>query len=179
MNFYDTLAETRKDSSELRASVERVAELLDRPDTTTVSRPGILLGKIQSGKTRGFLGIIARAFDRGFDMSIILTKGTKSLAQQTVARLNQDYRQFIQADQMKVFDIMNMPANLAGYELRQKLIIVVKKEDDNLRRLLEAFRTTYPNWKDKRVLIVDDEADYASVTFRKRTATPGRASWPP
>ena len=31
----------------------------------------MLLGKIQSGKTRAFLGIIARCFDRGFNVAII------------------------------------------------------------------------------------------------------------
>jgi hypothetical protein len=40
----------------------------------------MLLGKIQSGKTKMFLGAIALGFDNGFDVAIILTKGTKALA---------------------------------------------------------------------------------------------------
>ena len=37
---------------------------------TSSDRPGILLGKIQSGKTRAFLGVIAEAFDNGYDIAV-------------------------------------------------------------------------------------------------------------
>lgn len=57
--------------------------------------------------------------------------------------------------------------DLTPYELTHKLVFVVKKEDDNLRRLLNLFRTKYPQLRSKSVLIIDDEADLASVSFRK------------
>ena len=44
---------------------------------TSAEQPGMLLGKIQSGKTKTFLGAIALGFDNGFDIAIILTKGTR------------------------------------------------------------------------------------------------------
>ena len=47
---------------------------------TSAARPGMLLGKIQSGKTKTFLGAIALAFDNGTDIAVIMTKGTKALA---------------------------------------------------------------------------------------------------
>jgi hypothetical protein len=81
-SFYDQLAAKRGDSKELIEKVnEAVQKLLEQ--STSTRRPGMLLGKIQSGKTRAFLGIIARCFDRGYDVAVILTKGTKSLARQT------------------------------------------------------------------------------------------------
>jgi hypothetical protein len=40
-------------------------------------------------------------------------------------------------------------------------------EDDNLRRLLSLFGEQYPELRNKSVLIMDDEADLASVSFRK------------
>jgi len=55
----------------------------------------MLLGKIQSGKTRAFIGVIALAFDNDYDIAIILTKGTKVLAQQTYERLVDDFKDFI------------------------------------------------------------------------------------
>lgn len=163
--FYDQLIAKRGDSAELIANVEGTVAKLIEQDTST-KRPGILLGKIQSGKTRCFLGIIARAFDRGFDVAIILTKGTKSLARQTLSRVKRDFSEFIALDQMQVFDIMTVP-ELTPYELNQKLVFVVKKEDDNLNRLLDAFSNRYPALASKRVLIIDDEADFASVSFKK------------
>ena len=164
--FYDQLAASRGDSGELVSAVDDMVSRLNREDTTR-GRPGILLGRVQSGKTRAFLGIIARAFDRGYDVAIILTKGTKSLARQTLSRVRQDFSEFIAADQMQVYDIMSLP-NLTPYELQQKLVLVVKKEDDNLRRLLTAFTDTYPELLAKKVLLVDDEADLASVSLTRK-----------
>lgn len=163
--FYDQLASKRHDPPELRAKVEEVVEQLQKEATST-NRPGILLGRVQSGKTRAFLGVIARAFDRGYDVAVILTKGTKSLAEQTLSRVKEDFREFIAADQVEIFDILAVP-ELTPYELTHKLIFVVKKEDDNLRRLLSLFQEQYPALRSKSVLIVDDEADLASVCFRK------------
>jgi hypothetical protein len=163
--FYDQLASKRGDPAELREKVEEVVDHLQREATST-KRPGILLGRVQSGKTRAFLGVIARAFDRGYDIAVILTKGTKSLAEQTLSRVKDDFRDFITADQVEVFDILAVP-QLTPYERTHKLIFVVKKEDDNLRKLLSVFQQEYPDLRAKSVLIIDDEADLASVSFRK------------
>jgi len=163
--FYDQLASRRADPPELRAKVDEVLEHLQKQATST-KRPGILLGRVQSGKTRAFLGVIARAFDKGYDVAIILTKGTKSLAEQTLSRVKEDFGDFIAADQVEVFDILSVP-ELTPYELTHKLVFVVKKEDDNLRRLLSLFGEQYPALRSKSVLIIDDEADLASVSFRK------------
>lgn len=167
MSFYSKLASQRDDSPELRNCVEETVRKLTSVEDTSVSRPGILLGRIQSGKTRAFLGIIASAFDEGFDIAIILTKNSKPLVQQTVVRVEKDFADFIESDSLRVFDIMQFPSNLTSYETNRKLILVAKKEDDNLRRILNAFENTYPALADRRILIVDDEADYASVSFRK------------
>jgi len=163
--FYDQLASKRGDPPELREKVEEVLEKL-QTEATSTKRPGILLGRVQSGKTRAFLGVIARAFDRGYDVAVILTKGTKSLAEQTLSRVKEDFREFIAADQVEVLDILHVP-DLTPYELNRKLIFVVKKEDDNLRHLLSLFQERYTELRNKSVLIIDDEADLASVSFRK------------
>lgn len=166
MTFYAELAASRCDDGPLQSTVaETIQEL--RGNATSVDRPGILLGKIQSGKTRAFLGVIAAAFDDGFDCALVLTKGTKSLAYQTLRRVEADFAAFRDDDQVQVFDILNMPPNLRRFELDQKIIMVVKKEDDNLRRVLGLVDSVYPKLKERRWLIIDDEADFASLTFRK------------
>src|SRR5262249_13667985 len=83
--FYDQLAAIRGDPPELREKVEEVVDKL-RKQATSTRRPGILLGHVQGGKTRAFLGVVARAFDAGYDVAVVLTKGTKSLAEQTLSR---------------------------------------------------------------------------------------------
>jgi hypothetical protein len=167
--FYAQLRDARGDDAELAACIERVVKQLE--DTaTTGDRPGMLLGKIQSGKTRAFVGVIARAFDRGFDISVVLTKGTKTLSAQTVARLANDFQPFIEDDDVMVFDIMKQPGKLTRSELKRKLVIVAKKQVDNLRRVIQFFDEDYPDLKMRKILLIDDEADLASVRFvRSRT----------
>ncbi|SFJ75695.1 Z1 domain-containing protein [Halobacillus dabanensis] len=132
---------------------------------TSEHRPGMLLGKIQSGKTRTFIGVMGLAYDNGFDMVVLLTKGTNALVKQTYARLQEEFEPLIEHDAIRVYDIMTMPDNLRKYETSQKLALIVKKETNNLDRLREAFQEKYPQWKDKRVLFIDDEADFASVAY--------------
>ena len=92
--FYETLTNQRQDSDDLKSCMQETVQKLLENDTS-MSKPGMLLGKIQSGKTRAFIGIIALAFDNGYDIAIILTKGTKALAQQTYERLEEDFLDLI------------------------------------------------------------------------------------
>lgn len=165
--FYSSFTrDTQRYSAEDRRCIESVIGRLMQTSTSE-DRPGMLLGKIQSGKTKTFLAIMALAFDNEFDVAVVLTKGTKALSKQTYERISAEFKAHNDADRLKVFDIMNIPSQLTGFELSQKLVLVVKKQVDNLNRLLELFDTKYPQLKSKRALIVDDEADYASVGFRK------------
>ncbi len=168
-HFYNRLTEERKDDAALKACIEEtVADLLS--SDTSLRKPGILLGKIQSGKTRAFIGVIALAFDNGYDIAVVLTKGTKALSEQTLKRLkesNGGFGTFEDENNLQIHDVMTFPDNLPQYVLSQKLILVSKKEDDNLRRLLKFMTETYPTMQKKKILIIDDEADFASISFKK------------
>lgn len=166
MGFYSRLRDKRQDDEALQHCIERVVDRLE--SALDPKKPGMLLGKIQSGKTRAFLGVIARAFDRGFDIAIVLTKGTKTLASQTVKRIGGDFKEFIDDDEILLFDIMSAPEGLTKAELRRKIVIVAKKQVKNLDRIQALFDDLYPDLRSKRVLLVDDEADLASVRFTKK-----------
>ncbi|MFA5932248.1 MAG: Z1 domain-containing protein [Candidatus Paceibacterota bacterium] len=164
--FYNTLTNKRKDDDSLKSCIEEtVVKLID--SDTNLKKPGILLGKVQSGKTRAFLGVMALAFDNDYDITIILTKGTKPLTEQTLKRLHEDFQVFEEDSKVQIHDIMLFPKNMVPYELSQKLIIVAKKETNNLRHVLSTLTTTYPDLKNKKILIIDDEADFASISFHK------------
>lgn len=133
---------------------------------TTVKKPGMLLGKIQGGKTNTYIGIIGLGFDKEYDLTLVLTKGTKALTKQTYERLDKEFEDFIEDDVVKLYDIMNIPEELTPYILDQKLILIAKKETHNLDRIIKLFQK-YPELAHKRLLIIDDEADYASVGFKR------------
>ena len=164
--LFSRLVKKRQDADDLTKCMEEAVDKLLQNDTSS-QKPGILLGKVQSGKTRAFIGIMALAFDNGYDAAIILTKGTKALVKQTIQRMEADFAEYITEDKADVFDVMVMPDNLTAYERNKKLTIIVKKEVNNMRRILEKLARVYPDLRAKRILIVDDEADYASVSFRK------------
>lgn len=152
---------SKADEECIQHTVERLLTV-----QTSAEKPGMLLGKIQSGKTKTFLGIIALAFDNGFDIAIVLTKGTKALTKQTLQRISSEFASFQAKDLMQIYDIMTLPSGLTPYELSQKIIFVTKKQSDNMDRLAAVFHETYPQLAEKRTLIIDDEADYASIGYR-------------
>ena len=148
---------------------ETVSKLLENNEHA--NEPGLLLGKIQCGKTDTFEDIIGLAFDRGIDIAIILTKGTNALAQQTIQRLNKDYRFFRQNAQIghitiNIYDIMTVWNRMKAAMINNcKTVLVCKKERTNMQHLIDMFNQC-ASLREKSVLIVDDEADFASRNYR-------------
>ncbi|KLU64849.1 Z1 domain protein [Desulfosporosinus acididurans] len=128
--------------------------------------PIMLLGKIQSGKTRAYTGLMALAFDNQFDMVFILTKNSKALVQQTYKRMRREFNDFIRENEIDVFDIMKVLNGLTDYELNKKIVIVAKKEKSNLDRISD-FISDYTIQQRKNCLIIDDEADTTGIGFNK------------
>jgi hypothetical protein len=143
-----------------------VTRLLDT--ATTSEQPGMLLGKVQSGKTRTFISILALAFDNGYDIAVIFSKNSKALIEQTHKRLRAEFSEFVESGDMDIYDIMNCPGSFTAFELESKLIFVVKKQADNLVKLEALFTEKCPAMKSKRVLIIDDEADNASIGYSRK-----------
>ena len=145
-----------------------VQKLINLP--TTDDRPGILLGKVQSGKTRAFISTLALSFDNGYDIAVVLSKNSTALITQTVKRLGSEFRPFVDDEEVAIYDIMSSPRSFSAWELQSKIIFVAKKQQDNLARLTELLTDdeAFPGIKKHRVLIIDDEADNASVGYSRR-----------
>ncbi len=150
-------------------------------DTPNAKEPGLLLGKIQCGKTNAFENIIGMSFDRGIDVCVVLTKGTNTLAYQTIERLLYDFRHFKETDRLdqqlivEVDDIKDLhkKGGLSANQVNRKgakRIIVCMKQADNMHHLIELFKKDSPALLQKKVLIVDDEADFASRNYRVKNA---------
>jgi hypothetical protein len=126
--------------------------------------PIMMLGKIQSGKTRAFTAVIAMAFDNDFDVILILTKNSTALVSQTVLRMIKEFKNFSEID---IQDIININNNISPYALKnKKFIIVAKKEKRNLVRIGD-FIEDYSIDENKKCLIIDDEADVTGIGYSK------------
>ena len=133
--------------------------------------PLMLLGRIQSGKTRAFIGLISLVFDNGFDLIIVLSKNSKSLVMQTTSRLRDEFKSFRDSGEVIVKDITQLPdEKLTPWELERKHIIVAKKETRNLDRIIR-FILENSISQNKKCLIIDDEADITSIGFTKIKGT--------
>lgn len=153
------------DEKQYKCILEAVKKLDEIKD-----EPLMMLGKIQSGKTKSFIGVISLAFDNGYDLAVVLTKNSNALAMQTTARMKQEFAQFRDDDLVDIFDIMCIPIDLSRFELDKKLIIVVKKEHNNLPKLLD-FIKEYALNESKKCLIIDDEADFCSIGYEMNKDT--------
>ncbi|MGL4521861.1 MAG: Z1 domain-containing protein [Bacilli bacterium] len=146
----------------IQKAMEKLDEIGDKPL--------MMLGKIQSGKTRSFIGLISLAFDNDYDLAVVLTKNSNALATQTVTRMKQEFARFRDDDILEIFDIMCVPPNMSKFELDKKIIIVVKKEKNNLPKMMD-FIEKYALNQRKKCLIIDDEADFSSIGFDKNKET--------
>lgn len=99
----------------LNCVIETVKKLDEIDD-----KPLMMLGKIQSGKTRSFIGVISLAFDNGYDLAVVLTKNSNALAKQTTARMKQEFYDFRDEDIIEIFDIMCIPPNMSQFELDKR-----------------------------------------------------------
>lgn len=128
-------------NEELKKCIEETCryciENTNKNSEEKINKPIMMLGKIQSGKTRAYTGLIALAFDNDFDMVFILTKNSKALINQTVSRMKKEFQEFICNYDIAVSDIMKFNTRISGYQLEQKNIIIAKKEKNNINRLID------------------------------------------
>ena len=133
--------------------------------------PVMMLGKVQSGKTRTFLTSVLLSMDNDFELVIVLTKNSIPLAQQTVSRMKGEFAEVVKSDDVKVgiqvFDVMGMPDD--GLPLAQikyqRVVIVAKKQQHNISRLI-ALLENQPELAKRKCLLVDDEADNVTIGYK-------------
>jgi len=173
--IYTHLKETKQKDGEtlaygpedLKCIEETLAELIKptsaTKDKATAENVGLLLGKIQSGKTKSFIGLMGLAFENGFDVTVVLTKNSGALADQTTKRLSATFAEF--ANHVFVYDVMHIGKKLPPYIASQKLVLVVKKQHNNVSKVTEILTAKDSLFRGKHTLIIDDEADTASVSY--------------
>lgn len=165
MTFFEAIKLKNNYTIEQEECINKIVSEFLIP-TSNDNKPAMLFGEIQSGKTRTFIGIIAAAFDNNYDICVVLTKNTIALAEQTYKRFDNNFEENIDDGFITVYDIMQLPTQIGGGILNKKLVFIVKKQKDNLNRLVKLFEK-YERLQKKKVLFVDDEADFGSIGFKR------------
>ncbi|MBX3738965.1 MAG: hypothetical protein KF715_19890 [Candidatus Didemnitutus sp.] len=168
LGWTDAMVET------LDATTSRALGLLDPPGNAAFATRGLVFGRVQSGKTAHFAGVIAKAADCGYRLVIVLSGVTNGLRLQTQKRLDRDLSgddnaRWFWLTRREIFgDFETLPVRNVDFCLGgaggARAIAVVKKQSNVLRRLIdwlgqgsEMLRRSCP------VLVIDDEADQASI----------------
>lgn len=149
-----------------------------REPTDRINAYGLVIGRIQSGKTAHLIGTILHALDSDetnepFDTVIILSGLIDDLRMQTRDRFEKVLKSYsgtsieILPQRDKDLNAGNLKQNdefrkhLAPHEHRSR-ILVVKKNHKILENILTILQER-PVHARKRYLIIDDEADHASM----------------
>ncbi|AOF52773.1 DEAD/DEAH box helicase [Rodentibacter caecimuris] len=116
----------------------------------------LLLGNVQSGKTAQVLGILSALADGDNKVFLYLTTDSVDLQEQTVNRAKSNLENFIvlsENDDKSFTQVM---------KANNPILVVIKKNARVLKRWRNLF-TSQTNLKGYPLVIVDDEADAASL----------------
>lgn len=133
-----------------------------------VAETGIVIGKVQSGKTSNFISVLALAFDNGYDIAIVLGGNTLNLLKQNASRISSAFS--VDSEKLTVLKTDDNktlidPARIKDFiENRRKVIIVGLKHNKHIDQIAEIFNNEF--LADKSVLIIDDEGDQATLNTR-------------
>lgn len=174
---------------------DEIVDLLGDPSRTEEreQRRGLIIGDVQSGKTVNYSGVVNKAVDAGFRAIILMTGTTNDLRKQTQIRLDEAFigvdtgtstLNFIGVGKYKKIrpisfttvekDFSKSAAKQLSSSLSQTdgdrpMLFVIKKNVSVLKSLLDWIKTYNQygeNKIDGSVLMIDDEADYASVNTK-------------
>lgn len=119
---------------------------------------GLVHGSVQSGKTANMEGLISMAADYGFNVFIVFTGNVTSLNDQTKKRFEED----LQRGQY-TFQMVSTDEKKVRFEPAHKSLCVTMKTNSRIRKIIR-WLTNNPSLAAKyRILVIDDEADYASI----------------
>ena len=167
-------------------STDAILKSIGNPNSMTdFDVRGLVLGYVQSGKTANFTGLINKAFDVGYKLVIVLAGMHNDLRSQTQIRLEEEVVGTIDKntdEKIGVAQIRNDGELVITWTTKEKdisisesgkrqnfvvpnLLVVKKNKDvlDALKELLsQSIRLSSEN-ANVPVLIIDDEADQASI----------------
>ena len=163
-------------------------------------RRGLVMGDVQSGKTSNYIGLACKAADSGYKLIIILAGTIEALRKQTQERLDEGFvgvnsRQFLSHQKKAVsigvgtIDPSIIPAVLTSSSqdfsisiaqrlrlglnnLKTPLLVVIKKNKSILENFNNWISQNHITPINEAILIIDDEADNASINVRDSNENP-------
>jgi len=180
--------------------------LKDPNESGEWDRRGLVIGHVQSGKTANYIGLISKAADAGYKFIIVIAGIHNNLRKQTQQRIDEGFvgrdstpdskRKYVGVGQLnknRQFPVSltntyqdftkqvatGIVADLQGF--KQPVVVVIKKNVTTLSNLyswLKDWNTRESSQQIANVpmLMIDDEADNASINTNKPELDPTRTN---
>lgn len=191
-NKYKSLLEEKGWFKRVIKDIDSVTEdILDQcgdPNETDLpwQRRGLVIGDVQSGKTAVFTGLINKASDAGYKVIIVLTGILETLRNQTQSRLEKEYVRNISQRPVACltsiesdFNINATATNNFSFNTVNGPVLFVVKKNLSVLKALTLWLTKFNydgRYVDYPLLLIDDEADNASINTRKDGEDPTRTN---
>ena len=178
--FEQYLTNAIKNDNKTRLAVnetmDRLNLILSQKDAFAQRVSGLVVGRVQSGKTRNYIGLMLKAMDEGWNVIIVLTSDNVALANQTRKRIYEDFTKskIANGDHTELQFLNNQRLTIVPTDLERENNIhvfwgVAMKEKSNLKRVNQWFENNRYYAEKMRVLVIDDEADNATPDSRANT----------
>lgn len=136
-------------------------------------KTGIVIGKVQSGKTSNFIALLALAFDNGYNLAVVIGGNTTELLTQNVNRIKKSFN--VGVDKLKVLHSKDnhneiTPEKIKGFiDNGNKVLIVTlkspqEKSQKHMTRVSQLFDDSI--MANETTLIIDDEGDQATLNSK-------------
>lgn len=160
-----------------------------KTDSPKEQRRGLVVGDVQSGKTANYLALMNMAYDYGYKIVVLLAGMTDSLRIQTqkrtdkgvigaisdtigddiiycgVGEYNEEHYAVPFTNQANDFaKFIQKNLNAAISDFNKPVVLVVKKNKDILESVIKQLQSALKNFDSRSILIIDDEADNASIS---------------
>lgn len=139
------------------------------PNQPTGSKTGLVIGKVQSGKTSQFISLISLGIDNGYRIVIIFGGRTNALLGQNDGRLAEYLEMDKRPDQVSPFinpTIADRSEMMAILEGGNSIVITVLKHQDRITAVRDLLNC--PELNGYPTLIIDDEGDQATPNNQVR-----------
>lgn len=170
---------------------------------TSWNRRGLVIGHVQSGKTANYTGLIARAADAGYKFIVVIAGIHNNLRRQTQQRIDEAFigRSSDPEDRRNIGvglapgyphpatltnineDFNKNTAAKSGWKINdfsKPIILIIKKNVTTLTALHKWLKELNAEGEDRisdvPMLLIDDEADNASINTNKEDLDPTRTN---
>ncbi len=171
---------------------EKILDYLENPHREGKwIKKGLVMGYVQSGKTANYISLINKAADTGYKLIILIAGIHNNLREQTQKRVNEGFIGFDNLEKEIIgvgeIDKKRRPGSLTSTlndfkttnlrslgidpkDYNEPMILVIKKNYRTLDNILKWLKSTTTEEKlsGYPLLIIDDEADNASVNTKKK-----------